>query len=107
MADEILNRVANSSLVNIDLDDYYPKEKIVEFDIKDWLFQGLILKEKDFSEYGVNSDRWTDMGNYKVINKNNFHHDYAIWVTMQQAFKLAENIGKKYIHFLEYVYTYN
>jgi autotransporter strand-loop-strand O-heptosyltransferase len=61
-----------------------------------------LLYEKDFVEYGVNSDRWTDMGTYKVINKNNYHHDYAIWCTMKQAFKLVESLGKKFIHFLEY-----
>ena len=61
-----------------------------------------ILLEKDFKEYGVNSDRWSDMGNCKVINKVKFHHDYAIWVTMKNTFDLAKKLGKKYIHFLEY-----
>ena len=61
-----------------------------------------ILLEKDFEEYGVNSDRWTDMGNYKITNKVEFHHDYAIWLTMKNAFNLAKQLGKKYIHFLEY-----
>jgi hypothetical protein len=48
MAEEIINRVANSKLVTIDLEDYYPEGKRVILDIKDWLFQELILKEKDF-----------------------------------------------------------
>ena len=61
-----------------------------------------ILLEKDFEEYGVNSDRWTDMGNYKITNKVEFHHDYAIWLTMRNAFNLVKQLGKKYIHFLEY-----
>ncbi len=47
---EIVNKIANSGLITIDLDDYFPAEEIVELDIKDWLFQGLILKEKDFRE---------------------------------------------------------
>lgn len=45
---EIKNRVAESNLITIDLEDYYPQGKRVIFDIKDWLFQELILKEKDF-----------------------------------------------------------
>ena len=61
-----------------------------------------ILLEKDYIEYGVNSDRWTDLGNYKIINKVEFHHDYAIWLTMKNAFNLVKQLGKKYIHFLEY-----
>ena len=61
-----------------------------------------ILLEKDYLEYGVNSDRWTDLGNYKIINKVDFHHDYAIWLTMKNAFNLVKQLGKKYIHFIEY-----
>ncbi|WP_445957306.1 DUF2480 family protein [Yeosuana sp.] len=50
MQDEIINRVANSKLVTINLEDYYPEGKRVLFDIKDWLFEGLVLREKDFRE---------------------------------------------------------
>ena len=50
MDDVIINRVANSGLVTIDLEDYLPKEEIAIFDLKDHLFRGLILKEKDFRE---------------------------------------------------------
>ena len=48
MQKEIINRVANSKLATIDLEDFYPEGKRVVFDIKDWLFEGLILREKDF-----------------------------------------------------------
>ncbi len=48
MKDEIINRVANSKLVTIDLEDYYPQGKRVLFDIKDWLFEGFVLREKAF-----------------------------------------------------------
>ena len=50
MAEEIINRVAKSPLVTIDLEDFYPEGKRVVFDISDWLYEGLILKEKDFRE---------------------------------------------------------
>ncbi len=50
MADDIINRVANSKLVTIDLEDYYPSGKRVLFDIKDWLLEGLVLREKDFRQ---------------------------------------------------------
>ena len=45
---EIINRVAKSKLVNIDLSNYAPKENIIELDLKQFLFNGLILKEKEF-----------------------------------------------------------
>jgi hypothetical protein len=44
----IVNKVAESSLVTLNLEDYYPQQASVLFDIKDFLFMGLILKEKDF-----------------------------------------------------------
>lgn len=47
----IVNRVAKSGLVTLDLEDYYhPGERLV-YDLKDNLFMGLILKEKDFREF--------------------------------------------------------
>jgi len=51
MSDQIINKVAESGLVTIDLEKYLPqKERIVLFDLKDFLFMGMILKEKDFRE---------------------------------------------------------
>lgn len=48
--DVITNRVANSGLLTIDLEDFLPKTTIKIFDLKDHLFRGLILKEKEFRE---------------------------------------------------------
>ncbi len=48
MDEEIVNRVANSDLITIDLADYAPKLQILEFNLKQFLFEGFILKEKEF-----------------------------------------------------------
>lgn len=48
METELVNKVAQSSLLTIDLEKFFPEGEFVVFDIKDYLFQGLILKEKDF-----------------------------------------------------------
>ena len=48
MSGEIINRVANSPLITVDLTDYAPKDTVVILDIKDFLFEGIILKEKEF-----------------------------------------------------------
>ena len=50
MSDTIINKVAESGLITIDLADYYPKEQIAMFDLKQHLYMGLILKEKEFRE---------------------------------------------------------
>ena len=44
----IINKVAESALTTIDLEEYYPKAAIAVFDMKAHLFMELILKEKDF-----------------------------------------------------------
>ena len=44
----IVNKVAESGIVSFNLKDLYPKEEIKVFDLKDFLFMGLILKEKDY-----------------------------------------------------------
>lgn len=56
MAEEIVNRVANSKLVVFDLEDYYPKGKRTLFDIKEWLYEGFVLREKDFRDQVKNYD---------------------------------------------------
>ncbi|MGB5384716.1 MAG: DUF2480 family protein [Lutimonas sp.] len=61
MAEEILNRVANSALVTIDLEDFYPEGKRIQIDLKDWLFEEQILIEKDFRAR-LNEHSWE---NYK------------------------------------------
>ena len=48
MADEIINKVAQSKLVTFDLEDYYPKGERKVLDVKDWLYEGFILREKEF-----------------------------------------------------------
>jgi hypothetical protein len=47
---EIINKVAQSGLITIDLEDHYVSGERVLFDLKGWLYEELILKEKDFRE---------------------------------------------------------
>lgn len=54
MSEEIKNRVAESKIVTFDLEDYYPKGERVLFDVSDWLYEQMILKEKDFREMAKN-----------------------------------------------------
>ena len=46
----IKNKVAESGIFSLDLEEYYPKGETALFDLKDHLFMGLILKEKEFRE---------------------------------------------------------
>lgn len=60
----LVNKVAESGIITLNLEDYYPKEENVAFDLKDFLFMGLILKEKDYRAALLNTD-WN-----LYLNKN-------------------------------------
>jgi hypothetical protein len=55
--DQIINRVTNSSLVTFDLEDFFVPGERVQLDIKDQLYKGIILKEKDFRDF-IKENRW-------------------------------------------------
>lgn len=48
--DEIINKVEKSGLITLDLEGFYPKEPRILFDLKDYLYEGLVLREKEFRE---------------------------------------------------------
>jgi hypothetical protein len=56
--EEIINKVANSTLEVFDLEDYYPAGIRAQIDISQWLYEGFLLKEKDFREH-LNKQDWS------------------------------------------------
>lgn len=56
MDELIINKVSESSLVTLNLEDFFPHGEIAVFDMKDYLFMGMILREKDFREALKNLD---------------------------------------------------
>jgi hypothetical protein len=87
METEIINRVASSPLVTINLEDFYhPAERVV-FDMKDCLFMGLILKEKDFREFVKNHD-WAQYGGKNVAVTCTADAVVPTWAYMLVAEKL-------------------
>ncbi|BDD10711.1 hypothetical protein FUAX_31430 [Fulvitalea axinellae] len=59
MAEEIVNRVAKSPLISLDLSEYYQAGERVVFDLAPHLFQGLVLREKDFRQMVKETD-WSE-----------------------------------------------
>ena len=56
MEEIILNKVSESGLISFDLEEFYPKGEIMIFDLKDFLFMGLILKEKEYRAALLSTD---------------------------------------------------
>jgi len=66
MSDTIINKVAESGLITLDLEQFLPKGEMAVFDLKDYLFMGMILKEKDFRQELKNLD-WGKFHDKNVV----------------------------------------
>ena len=90
---EIKNKIAESGLVNFDLSQLVPKGKRVGIDLKDFLFQELILKEKDFREKiaALNPDEYKD--SYLYIY-NSADAIVPLWAYFLLTAKLTETAKK-------------
>lgn len=102
--EEIINRVANSKLKTFDLEEIYPEGKRVLFDIKDWLYQELILKEKDFRE-AVKNHNWEQYKNSFVAVTCSVDAIVPSWAFMLVASELMPFANKVVIGDLELLET--
>ncbi|MEQ8623833.1 MAG: DUF2480 family protein [Vicingaceae bacterium] len=88
MAEEIINRVAKSGLITLNLEEFYPEGERVLYDIKENLWQGIALKEKDFREFVKEYDWSTYEGKFVALTCS---EDAIVptWAYMLLATKLA------------------
>ncbi len=84
MDEAIVNRVTESGIITINLEDYYPKEELVVFDLKDYLFMGLILKEKDFRE-ALKNINWPQYENKNIAITCTADAIIPVWAYMLVA----------------------
>jgi hypothetical protein len=57
MSDALINRVASSGLITLKPEEWAPSNRPESFDVKDYLFMGLILKEQEFRD-SVKTHDW-------------------------------------------------
>ncbi|MEP6700436.1 MAG: DUF2480 family protein [Bacteroidota bacterium] len=81
MSEPFVNKVAESGLITIDLENWYPKGQTALFDMKDHLFMGMILKEKDFRETLKNLD-WSVYKNRNVAITCSADAIIPVWAYM-------------------------
>lgn len=67
MDSTFVNKVAESGIITLNLEDFFPGDEVMVFDMKDYLFMGLILKEKDFREALKNLDLQPFTGKHVAI----------------------------------------
>ena len=90
MSNVIKNRVAESSLVTIDFDEFINQDKIIVFDLKMWLKDELILIEKDF-RHKVNNHNWNDYNDHLVLIQCSNNAIIPHWAYLLISSKLKEN----------------
>ena len=86
-ARSIVNKVALSGLLTLDLEDYYPREEIVLFDLKPYLFMEKILREKDFRAALQQMD-WTQFQDKIVAVTCSVDAIIPLWAYMLVAVNL-------------------
>jgi hypothetical protein len=87
MNEPIVNKVAESGLVTLDLEQYYPGDETAVFDLKDHLFMGLILKEKEFRE-ALKQHDWSQYKNKSVAVTCTADAIIPVWAYMLIASNL-------------------
>jgi len=86
--ENIINKVAESGLFSMDLADLYPPGDRAVYDIKDNLYQSLILREKDFREF-IKAHDWTQYKDKHVAITCSADAIVPTWAYMLLANKLA------------------
>lgn len=86
---EIVNKVANSGILTFNLEELYPREQVVSWDMKQALFLGLVLKEKDFRDY-VSQHDWQQYQGKMVLLHCSEDAIVPYWAYMIVAAKLQE-----------------
>ena len=86
--ENIINKVAESGLVSFDLADFYPQGERVIYDIKDNLFQGLMLREKDFREF-IKQHDWSQYQDKHVAITCSTDAIVPTWAYMLLANKIS------------------
>jgi hypothetical protein len=84
----LVNRVAESGLITLNLEDFFPKEPVAVFDIKNYLFMELILKEKDFREACKNHD-WAQYTDKHLVIDCTADAIIPVWAYMLVAAQAA------------------
>lgn len=83
----IINKVINSGLITFDLEDLYDKGERIIYDLKDNLFMGMILKEKDFREF-LKSHDWSQYAGKNVAITCSEDAIIPTWAYMLLTIKL-------------------
>jgi hypothetical protein len=90
---EIVNKVQSSGIISLDLADYYVKGERILLDIKEQLFMGMMLREKEFRQF-IKEHDWNQYQGKFVAITCSADAIVPTWAYMLIADKLTENAGR-------------
>ncbi len=93
MDGEIKNRVSNSKLITLDLEDFYPEGKRVVFDISPWLYKDVILREKEF-RLQVKEHDWSQYQDCFIAITNSSEAIIPVWAYLLLTVQMAPFVKK-------------
>ncbi len=96
--ENIVNKVAQSGLISIDLSEFYPEGERLLYDIKDNLFHGLMLREKDFRDF-IKQHNWAQYQDKYVAITCSADAIVPTWAYMLLANKISP--FAKQVHFCD------
>jgi hypothetical protein len=96
----LVNKVANSKLITINLENYYPKQEIISLDLKDYLFREIILREKEFRNQLEEYD-WTQLQSKNLVVFCSVDAIIPTWAYMLIAVKAQPYVQSLFFGTLE------
>jgi len=96
MAGPLINRVAQSGIITINLESYFPEQRIVSFDLKDYLFMEMILKEKDFRTALKNKD-WSEYDDAIILIDCSVNAIIPVWAYMLVSSYAESHASEVYV----------
>ncbi len=91
--ENIVNKVASSGLITLDLEAYYNQGERLVYDIKDNLFHGLILREKDFREF-IKTHDWSQYAGKNVAITCSADAIVPTWAYMLLSNRLSPYVNE-------------
>lgn len=93
MGDEIVNRIANSGLIQLDLEGLIP-DAVVGLDIAPWLFQGIALRETEFKQHLADHDweQYQDQYLHVYCSEDAIIPSWAWMMITREAFPFARKV---------------
>ena len=107
MEKEIINKVAKSPIITFDLEEYYPKGERLKIDISQWLYKGIVLKEKEYRsslksyDFSKFKDTYVAIPSWSIMLLSTYLNQYVKKCVFGSILELEQSIYVDILHNLD------